>query len=77
MPPVTAVMRRVRRDVEAALSPDSCLRTTAGKYRKAFSNLREVIMSMSEYEERFRPPAPSLHPLATHGSCTHARASAR
>jgi len=26
-----------------------------------FSNLREVIMTMSEYEERFRPPAPSLH----------------
>src|ERR1700730_4182161 len=27
----------------------------------SFSNLREVIMTMSEYEERFRPPAPSLH----------------
>src|SRR5262249_56843999 len=26
-----------------------------------FSDLREVIMTMSEYEERFRPPAPSLH----------------
>src|SRR5215813_2336046 len=26
-----------------------------------FFNLREVIMTMSEYEERFRPPAPSLH----------------
>jgi hypothetical protein len=26
-----------------------------------FSNLREVIMTMSEYEERFRPTARSLH----------------
>ena len=33
----------------------------SGKYRMTFSNLREVIMTMSEYEERFRPPAPSLH----------------
>ena len=37
----------------------------SGKYRKGstltFSNLREVIMTMSEYEERFRRPAPSLH----------------
>ena len=30
-----------------------------------FSNLREVIMTMSEYEERFRPPAPSLHQTFT------------
>ena len=29
--------------------------------RENLSNLREVIMTMSEYEERFRPPAPSLH----------------
>ena len=28
---------------------------------ETFSNVREVIMTMSEYEERFRPPAPSLH----------------
>ena len=31
----------------------------------AFSNLREVIMTMSEYEERFRWPAPSLHQTFT------------
>src|SRR5215472_7196211 len=38
-------------------------RTTAGKYRKGstFADAREVIMTMSEYEERFWPPAPSLH----------------
>src|SRR5712671_6107521 len=30
-----------------------------------FSNLREVIMTMSDYEERFRPPAPSLHQTFT------------
>ena len=30
-----------------------------------FSNLREVIMTMSEYEERFRPSAPSLHQTFT------------
>ena len=30
-----------------------------------FSNLREVIMTMSEYEERFRPPVPSLHQTFT------------
>jgi len=30
-----------------------------------FSNLREVIMTMSEYEERFRHPAPSLHQTFT------------
>ena len=28
---------------------------------ETFSNVREVIMTISEYEERFRPPAPSLH----------------
>ena len=50
--------RRVRRDVEAALSPDSIREISGGS---TFSNLREVIMTMSEYEERFRPPAPSLH----------------
>ena len=46
------------------------LRTTAGNAREisegpAFSSLREVIMTMSEYEERFRPPAPSLHQTFT------------
>jgi hypothetical protein len=50
--------RRVRRDVEAALSPDNILEISGGS---TFFNLREVIMTMSEYEERFRPPAPSLH----------------
>jgi hypothetical protein len=58
MPPVTAVMRRVRRDVEAALFPDNSREISEGS---TFSNLPEVIMTMSEYEERFRPPAPSLH----------------
>jgi hypothetical protein len=48
----------VRRDVEAALSPDN-IREFSGD--STFSNLREVIMTMSEYEERFRPRAPSLH----------------
>src|SRR5215471_17573646 len=50
--------RRVRRDVEAALSPDSIREISGGS---TFFNLREVIMTMSEYEERFRPPVPSLH----------------
>ena len=42
-------------------------RTTAGKYPEGstLSNAREVIMTMSEYEERFRPPAPSLHQTIT------------
>jgi hypothetical protein len=51
MPPVTAVMRRVRRDVEAAFSADNSRDMSEGS---TFSNLREVIMTMSEYEERFR-----------------------
>src|SRR5215467_718183 len=50
--------RRVRRDVEAALPPDNIREISGGS---TFSNLREVIMTMSEYEERFRPQAPSLH----------------
>ena len=50
----------------AGTSRRRCLRTTAGKCAETsegstFSNLREVIMTMSEYEERFRRPAPSLH----------------
>jgi|SRR5215831_5446394 len=56
--PITAVMRRAHKDVEAALSPESSREISQGS---TFSNLREVIMTMSEYEERFRPPAPSLH----------------
>src|SRR6516164_3060026 len=41
-------------------------RTTAGiSEGSTFSNAREVIMTMSEYEERFRPPAPSLHQTFT------------
>ena len=61
MPPVTALMRRARMDVEAALVLSNG-REIRPKYRKARpSNLPEVIMTMSEYEERFRPPAPSLH----------------
>src|SRR5215813_15066284 len=50
-------------DGSAGTSRRRCLRTTFGKFREArpFFNPREVIMTMSEYEERFRPPAPSLH----------------
>ena len=55
--PVTALMRRVRVDVEAALSPNNSREISEGSTFSA----REVIMTMSEYEERFRPPAPSLH----------------
>ena len=65
MPPVTALMRRARMDVEAALVLSNG-REIRPKYRKARpSNLPEVIMTMSEYEERFRPPAPSLHQTFT------------
>jgi hypothetical protein len=56
--PRSAWMRRVRTDVEAALSPDNSREISEGS---TFSNLREVIMTMREYEERFRPPAPSLY----------------
>ena len=63
MPPVTALMRRVRADVEAALSPGPNSREISEG--STFSNAREVIMTMSEYEERFRPPAPSLHQTFT------------
>src|SRR5215475_4400710 len=46
----------------AGTSRRRCLRTTFGKFRRLdLLYLREVIMTMSEYEERFRPPAPSLH----------------
>ena len=62
MPPVTALMRRVRADVEAALSPDNNREMSEGP---TFSDAREVIMTMSEYEERFRPPTPSLHQTFT------------
>jgi hypothetical protein len=41
-------------DVEATLSPEN-----SREYRKARPAL--MMMTMSEYEERFRPPAPSLH----------------
>src|SRR5690349_6821410 len=44
MHPVTAVMRRVRRDVEAALFPDNSREISEGS---TFSNLPEVIMTMS------------------------------
>ena len=52
------LMRRVRADVEAAISPDNSREISQGS---TFSHAREVIMTMSEYEERFRPSAPSLH----------------
>ena len=45
-------MRRVRADAEAELSPDNSREISEGSI---FSNAREVIMTMSEYEERFRP----------------------
>src|SRR6516225_572839 len=51
-------MRRVRKDIEAALSPDNSREISEGS---TFPNAREVIMTIIEYEERFRPPAPSLH----------------
>src|SRR5262245_151892 len=55
--PVTAVINGFART-----SRRDCLRTRSRKFRDARpSNLREVIMTMSEYEEQFRPPAPSLH----------------
>jgi hypothetical protein len=38
--------------------PDNSREISEGS---TFSNAQEVIMTMSEYEERFRPPAPSLH----------------
>ena len=55
-------MRRVRADAEAELSPDNSREISEGS---TLSNAREVIMTMSEYEERFRPPAPSLHQTFT------------
>jgi hypothetical protein len=48
----------VRADVEAAIFPDNSREISQGS---TFSHAREVIMTMSEYEERFRPSAPSLH----------------
>jgi hypothetical protein len=60
MPPVTTLMRPVRADVEAAISPDNSREISSAS---TFSNAREVIMTMREYEERFRPPAPSLSNL--------------
>src|SRR6516165_4679271 len=49
-------------EVEAPLSSDNSreMRPEISE-GSTFSNLREVIMTMSEYEERFRPPAQSLH----------------
>ena len=51
-------MRRVRAEVETALSTDNSREISEGA---TFSNAREVTMTMNEYEDRFRPPAPSLH----------------
>src|SRR5258707_872577 len=51
----------------ARTSKRRCLRTTAGECARNIGKarpsliFREVIMTMSEYEERFRPPAPSLY----------------
>src|SRR5215472_7707455 len=42
--------------------PDNSREISEGS---TFSNAREVIMTMSQYEERFRPPAPSLHQTFT------------
>jgi len=56
--PRHSVDARVRADVEAALSPDSSAEISEGS---TFPNAREVTMAMREYEERFRPQAPSLY----------------
>jgi hypothetical protein len=54
----------VSRLLERRLSNAPCCPITA-----LLPDRREVIMSMSEYEERFRPPAPSIHQIfaATRG----------
>jgi len=51
-------LARRRGAVVFGQQPGNAPKTLGGS---TFSNLREVIMTMSEYEERFRPPAPSLH----------------
>jgi len=50
-------MRWVRTDIGAAF------RAMRPKCRNGspLSDRREVIVTMNEYEERFRPPTPSLH----------------
>jgi hypothetical protein len=53
-------MRWVRANVEVALSADNSREISEGS---TFSKTRGVIMTMSEYEERFRPLAPSLHQI--------------
>jgi hypothetical protein len=62
LPPVTTLVRRIsygnRGTVVSGQQPGNAAEISEGS---TFSSLREVIMTMSEYEERFRPPAPSLH----------------
>jgi hypothetical protein len=52
--PIAARMRSVRADIGAAMRP---------KFRNGspLSDHREVIVTMNEYEEWFRPPTRSLH----------------
>src|ERR1700746_3708361 len=58
MPPVTACCDGFARTSRRRCLPANSREISEGS---TFSNAREVIMTMSEYEERFRPPAPSLH----------------
>ena len=59
---VTALMRWVRTGIGAALSPNNSREISPTISGDSTSpDRREAIMTMSEYEERFRPPAPSLH----------------
>ena len=51
-------MRGVRTDVEAALSPDSSREISENS---TFSNAREVIMTMSEYEDTRSGFGPQRH----------------
>src|SRR5215472_5250941 len=62
LPPVTTLVRRIsygnRGTVVSGQQPGNAAEISEGS---TFSSLREAIMTMSEYEERFRPPTPSLH----------------
>ena len=61
MPPVTSAGRCVREDRGGGVISDNS-REMRPKYRKAtLPDRGEGIMTMSEYEERFRSPTPSLH----------------
>ena len=57
VPPIGARMRWICNDIGAAF------RAMRSKNRNGspLSDRRDVIVTMNEYEERFRPPTPSLH----------------